>query len=125
MDTDQQHVSIRTDGAREITVSGEDLENVRLSYAQHVYRQQGATVDRSIVVTGGWQTSQEGAYVQASRAREGTDWHVAREDLGTEGIDAERVTRLSETMRASRAQIPSIVYHAITPRPARRHSTHR
>lgn len=125
VDTDQQHVSIRTDGAREITVSGEDLENVRLSYAQHVYRQQGATVDRSIVVTGGWQTSQEGAYVQASRAREGTDWHVAREDLGTEGIDAERVTRLSETMRASRAQIPSIVYHAITPRPARRHSTHR
>jgi len=115
VDPDEQRVSIRTDGAREVTVSGEDLENVRLSYAQHVYRQQGATVDRSIVVTGGWQTSQEGAYVQASRAREGTDWHVAREDLGTEGFDAERVTRLSETMRASRAQVPSIVYRAITP----------
>ncbi|HWJ50642.1 MAG TPA: AAA family ATPase, partial [Solirubrobacteraceae bacterium] len=117
VDPEEQRVSIRTDGEREVTVSGDDLENVRLSYAQHVYRQQGATVDRSIVVTGGWQTSQEGAYVQASRAREGTDWHVAREDLGTEGLDAERVTRLSETMRASRAQIPSIVYHAITPDP--------
>ncbi|MBA3808232.1 MAG: relaxase domain-containing protein [Solirubrobacterales bacterium] len=112
-----QRVSIRTDTAREITVSGEDLENVRLSYAQHVYRQQGATVDRSVVVTGGWQTSQEGAYVQASRARHGTDWHVAREDLGTQGLDAERVTRLSETMRASRAQIPSILYRALTPTP--------
>jgi conjugative relaxase-like TrwC/TraI family protein len=114
---DQQRVSIRTDNTREITVSGDDLENVRLSYAQHVYRQQGATVDRSVVVTGGWQTSQEGAYVQASRARHGTDWHVAREDLGTEGLDADRVTRLSETMRASRAQIPSILYRALTPTP--------
>lgn len=117
VDPDEQRVSIRTDGAREVTVSGDDLENVRLSYAQHVYRQQGATVDRSVVVTGGWQTSQEGAYVQASRAREGTDWHVAREDLGTDGLDAERVTRLSETMRASRAQIPSIVYRTVTPDP--------
>jgi conjugative relaxase-like TrwC/TraI family protein len=114
---DQQRVSIRTDTAREITVSGEDLESLRLSYAQHVYRQQGATVDRSVVVTGGWQTSQEGAYVQASRARHGTDWHVAREDLGTAGLDADRVTRLSETMRASRAQIPSILYRALTPTP--------
>ena len=114
---DQQRVSIRTDTAREITVSGEDLESLRLSYAQHVYRQQGATVDRSVVVTGGWQTSQEGAYVQASRARHGTDWHVAREDLGTQGLDADRVTRLAETMRASRAQIPSILYRALTPTP--------
>jgi conjugative relaxase-like TrwC/TraI family protein len=117
VDTDRQKVSVLTDGAREVTVAGEDLENVRLSYAQHLYRQQGATVDRSVVVTGGWQTSQESAYVQASRARESTDWHVAREDLGTEGLDAERVARLAETMRASRAQIPSIVYRAITPDP--------
>jgi hypothetical protein len=73
-------------------------------------------VERSVAVTGGWQTSQEGAYVQASRARKGTDWHVAREDLGSEGLDAERVTRLAETMRASRAQIPSIVYRAISPK---------
>ena len=40
------------------------------AYAQHVYRQQGATVDRSVVVTGGWQTSKESAYVEATRARE-------------------------------------------------------
>ena len=41
-----------------------------LAYAQHVYRQQGATVDRSVVLTGGWQTSKETAYVQATRARQ-------------------------------------------------------
>ena len=72
-------------------------------------------MDRAVVVTGGWQTSQEGAYVQASRAREGTDWHVAREDLGTEGVDAERVGRLAEMMRASRAQLPSLAFRAVTP----------
>jgi ATP-dependent exoDNAse (exonuclease V) alpha subunit len=114
VDPEEQRVKVLTDGAREVTVGGEDLESLRLSYAQHLYRQQGATVDRAVVVTGGWQTSQEGAYVQASRAREGTDWHVAREDLGTEGVDAERVGRLTELMRASRAQLPSVAFRAIT-----------
>ena len=114
VDPEEQQVNVLTDGEREVTVGGEDLESLRLSYAQHLYRQQGATVDRAVVVTGGWQTSQEGAYVQASRARNGTDWHVAREDLGTEGVDAERVGRLAELMRASRAQVPSVAFRAVT-----------
>jgi conjugative relaxase-like TrwC/TraI family protein len=114
VDPSRQRVSVLTDGAREVTLVGEELESLRLAYAQHRYRQQGATVQRAVVVTGGWQTSQEGAYVQASRARSGTDWHIAREDLGTESIDADRIVRLSELMRASRAQIPSLAYRAIT-----------
>jgi conjugative relaxase-like TrwC/TraI family protein len=114
VDPEEQRVKVLTDGAREVMVSGEDLSSLRLAYAQHLYRQQGATVDRAVVVTGGWQTSQEGAYVQASRARAGTDWHVAREDLGTEGVDAERVGRLAELMRASRAQLPSVAFRAVT-----------
>ena len=117
VDPEQERVRVLTDGTREVTVGGEDLENLRLSYAHHLYRQQGATVERAVVVTGGWQTSQEGAYVQASRARQGTDWHVAREDLGTEGVDAERVGRLAELMRASRAQLPSLAFRAITSSP--------
>ena len=114
VDPNEQQVKVLTDGAREVTVGGEDLSSLRLAYAQHLYRQQGATVDRAVVVTGDWQTSQEGAYVQASRARAGTDWHVAREDLGTEGADAERVERLAEMMRASRAQLPSLAFRAVT-----------
>jgi ATP-dependent exoDNAse (exonuclease V) alpha subunit len=110
---EQQRVNIRTDSGRQVMVEGEDLSSLRLSYAQHLYRQQGATVDRAVVVTGGWQTSQEGAYVQASRAREGTDWHVAREDLGTEGKDAERVSRLAGLMRASRGQVASLAYKTL------------
>ena len=69
------------------TLAGEDLGRLRLGYAQHIHRAQGATVTRTVVVTGGWQTSKEPAYVEASRARRGTDWFVSREDLGAEGQD--------------------------------------
>jgi ATP-dependent exoDNAse (exonuclease V) alpha subunit len=79
-------VTVALDGSdRQVTLAGEDLEKLRLAYAQHVYRQQGATVERSVVVTGGWQTSRDSAYVQASRARNGTEWFLALEELGVEG----------------------------------------
>ena len=94
--------------ARQVPLAGEDLESLRLAYAQHVYRQQGATVERSVVVTGGWQTSKESAYVQATRAREGTEWFLAREELGLEGQDEHRVDRLAGRMRSSRAHAPSL-----------------
>jgi ATP-dependent exoDNAse (exonuclease V) alpha subunit len=110
IDPEKGRVSVLTDGERHVSVGGEDVSSLRLSYAQHLYRQQGATVDRAVVVTGGWQTNREGAYVQASRAREGTDWHVSREDLGTEGVDAERVSRLAGLMRVSRGQVASIAF---------------
>ena len=64
------------------TLAGDDLARLRLGYASHIHRAQGATVTRTLVVTGGWQTSKEPAYVEASRAREGTDWYVNRQDLG-------------------------------------------
>ncbi len=44
-------------------------------------------------MTGGWQTSKETAYVQASRAREGTEWFLARDELGLEGQDERRVDK--------------------------------
>ena len=86
------------------------MESLRLAYAQHVYRQQGATVERSVVLTGGWQTSKETAYVEATRARHGTTWFIAREDLGEEGQDAGRITRLAQKMVNSRTQTPSLAY---------------
>jgi conjugative relaxase-like TrwC/TraI family protein len=110
------------------TLAGDDLARLRLGYAQHIHRAQGATVTRTLVVTGGWQTSKEPAYVEASRAREGTDWYVSREDLGVEGHDTDRITRLAEAMSRSHAQTSSLAYpelseleygprltHAITP----------
>ncbi len=95
---------------RQRTLAGEDLARVRLGYAQHIHRAQGATVTRTLVVTGGWQTSKEPAYVEASRAREGTDWYVSREDLGVEGHDTDRIKRLATNMRRSHAQTPSLAH---------------
>ncbi len=104
-------VTLALDGSgRTLRLAGEDVESLRLAYAQHVYRQQGATVDRAVVLTGGWQTSKETAYVQATRARHGTDWHLARDQLGEEGQDPDRITRLAQRMTNSRIHTPSIAY---------------
>jgi conjugative relaxase-like TrwC/TraI family protein len=92
------------------TLAGDDLASVRLGYAQHIHRAQGATVTRTLVVTGGWQTSKEPSYVEASRARQGTDWYVSREDLGVEGHDSDRIQRLAANMRRSHAQTPSLAH---------------
>jgi ATP-dependent exoDNAse (exonuclease V) alpha subunit len=44
-------LSVALDGSgRQVRVAGEELENLRLAYAQHVYRQQGATVERSVAL---------------------------------------------------------------------------
>ena len=95
---------------RRVQLADEDLKSLRLAYAQHVYRQQDATVERSVVLTGGWQTSKETAYVEATRARHGTSWFIARDDLGEEGQDAVRITRLAQKMANSRVHTPSLVY---------------
>ncbi|MHB1860827.1 MAG: hypothetical protein ACYCUM_12120, partial [Solirubrobacteraceae bacterium] len=96
------------DGGHRRLLYGEDLGKLRLAYAQHVHRAQGATVDRALIVTGGWQTAKEPAYVQASRARHGADFFVNRDDLGSDGNDLQRVGRLAERMRDSRRQAPSL-----------------
>ena len=103
------HVEFDITG-RQRTINGEDLARLRLGYAQHIHRAQGATVTRTLVVTGGWQTSKEPAYVEASRARKGTSWFVSREDLGVEGQDAARVARLAQNMSRSHAQTPSLAH---------------
>jgi conjugative relaxase-like TrwC/TraI family protein len=107
-------LTVTLDGSgRQVMLAGEDREALRLGYAQHIYRQQGATVERAVVLTGGWQTSKESSYVQASRARKGTEWHLAREELGTEGTDLERIDRLADKMRSSRVQTPSVEYEQL------------
>jgi conjugative relaxase-like TrwC/TraI family protein len=105
---------VRLDGSeREIRLDADALAEVRLAYAQHVYRQQGATVERAIIITGGWPTTRETAYVQASRARNGSDWYLAREELGLEGQDEQRVERLAQKMRDSRLHAPSLSHREI------------
>ena len=90
--------------------AGDDIARLRLGYAQHIHRAQGATVTRTLVVTGGWQAGKEPAYVEASRARQGTDWYVSREDLGVEGHDTDRIERLLQNMSRSHPQVPSLAH---------------
>jgi conjugative relaxase-like TrwC/TraI family protein len=107
----ERGASITIDGSqRRVQLAAEHLDSLRLAYAQHVYRQQGATVERSVVLTGGWQTSKETAYVEATRARHGTTWFIAREDLGAEGQDAARITRLAQKMCNSHTKTPSLAH---------------
>jgi len=95
------------------TLIGEDLSRLRLGYAQHIHRAQGATVTRTLVVTGGWQTSKEPAYVEASRARQGTDWYVNRKELGEEGHDTDRIERFAANMRRTKRQTPSLAHREL------------
>jgi ATP-dependent exoDNAse (exonuclease V) alpha subunit len=107
-------LTLALDGSdRRLQLARQDAESLRLAYAQHVYRQQGVTVDRAVVLTGGWQTSKETAYVQATRARHGTDWYLARDQLGEEGQDLDRITRLARDMTRSRVHTPSVAYREV------------
>jgi conjugative relaxase-like TrwC/TraI family protein len=101
---------IQTEGAqsREVSVNTAEFDDLRLSYAQHVYKAQGRTVDRGFVLTGGWQTDRERAYVALTRAQERTDLYISREDLGEQGMDAGAIERLGEAMAQSHAQAASI-----------------
>ena len=76
---------------RYVEVSTREFDGLRLAYAQHVYKAQGLTTDRSLVLTGGWQTDRETSYVALSRARERTDVYTSREDLGHAGIDSDAI----------------------------------
>jgi conjugative relaxase-like TrwC/TraI family protein len=106
----QDRVSIQTAGPqdREVQLDAEELGELRLDYAQHLYKAQGRTVDRSLVLTGGWQTDREHAYVALTRAQERTDIYVSREDLGEQGMDAGANERLGEAIAESHAQEASV-----------------
>jgi conjugative relaxase-like TrwC/TraI family protein len=103
-------VTIQTQGPdrREVDLRTDEFSDMRLAYAQHVYKAQGRTVDQAFVLTGGWQTDRERAYVALTRARERTDIYVSREDLGEQGMDAGAIERFADAIAHSHAQQPSI-----------------
>jgi hypothetical protein len=91
-----------------VEFSTREFRDIRLGYAQHVYKAQGLTTDRALVLTGGWQSDRERAYVALSRARERTDVYVSREDLGEDGTDADLIGRLADRVSVSHAQQASV-----------------
>ena len=84
------------------------FSDLSLAYAVHVNKAQGITAETSGILIGGWQTDREHAYVAASRAREQTQIHVSREDLGEQGLDTGAIERLTERIGRTRAQEATI-----------------
>jgi conjugative relaxase-like TrwC/TraI family protein len=107
---EDNRLTVETKGAheREVAVDTSEFKDLRLSYAQHVYKGQGMTVDKAFVLTGGWQTDRERAYVALSRARQRTDIYTSHEDLGEQGIDTAAIENLAQAMSESNAKQPSI-----------------
>jgi conjugative relaxase-like TrwC/TraI family protein len=112
----ENELTVGTHGAneRDVKVDTREYQDIRLSYAQHVYKAQGLTADRALVLIGGWQTDRERAYVALTRAREQTNIYTSREDLGHQGLNTEAIDRLADRIEQSNAQEASIAREPIT-----------
>ncbi|MCA1656899.1 MAG: hypothetical protein LC713_04185 [Actinobacteria bacterium] len=117
VDDRTDRVVMRTDepNPRDVGFSTREFQGVRLAYAQHVYKAQGLTADRALVLTGGWQTDRERAYFALSRARDRTDVYVSREDLGDDGVDADVIGRLAQRVAVSHTQQASVTRQPADP----------
>jgi hypothetical protein len=105
---DRVTIKTREREPREVDVNTSEFSAISLAYAVHIHKSQGLTAETSGILTGGWQTDREHAYVAVSRAREQTQVYVSREDLGEQGMDPGAIERLAERIQRSRAQQATI-----------------
>ena len=98
------------------TFAGDDLAvsapRLRAAHPPRAGRNRHAHVGRH----GRLADEQGAAYVEASRARQGTDWYVSREDLGVEGHDTDRIKRLAQNMSRSHSSPVARAPRAARPR---------
>lgn len=106
----EHELTVTTKGAneRDVKVDTREHKDIRLGYAQHVYKAQGITTNNALVLIGGWQTDREHAYVALTRAREQTNIYTSREDLGNQGLNTQAIERLADRIEQSNAQEASI-----------------
>lgn len=102
-------VTVRVDGddgasPRLVTLDTFDYPHLTLGYAATTHKAQGATVEKTFVLAGGWMQDRELTYVQMSRARDLTWIHAAAHDVD------EDVSALTYTMSVSR---PKVLAHAL------------
>jgi ATP-dependent exoDNAse (exonuclease V) alpha subunit len=112
----EHSVRVDTLGAkqREVGIDTSEFKELRLGYAQHVYKAQGLTANRALALIGGWQTDRERAYVALTRGREQTNIYTSRENLGNQGVNPEAIKRLAEKMGQSKAHEASITRESVT-----------
>jgi hypothetical protein len=83
-------------------VAGKRSAAVRLNYALHSFPAQGATVHATATLAGHWSQAKQETYVADTRAVYRHSVHVAREDLGTDGTDEDRIGRYAQRISESR-----------------------
>jgi conjugative relaxase-like TrwC/TraI family protein len=88
--------------------AGKRAAAVRLNYALHSFPAQGATVDGTATLGGHWSQAKQETYVADTRAIYRHSVHVTREDLGTDGTDADRIDRYAQRISHSRQRHASI-----------------
>jgi conjugative relaxase-like TrwC/TraI family protein len=82
---------------------------LRLAYAMHPNPAQGATVERTASL-GHPIADRNATYVADTRAIYHHTVHLARDDLGTDGTDVDRLQRHAQTISDSRSRAASIRY---------------
>jgi conjugative relaxase-like TrwC/TraI family protein len=88
--------------------AGKRAAAVRLNYALHSFPAQGATVHGTATLAGHWSQAKQETYVGDTRAIYRHGVHVAREDLGTDGTDEDRIGRYAKRISANRQRHASI-----------------
>jgi hypothetical protein len=81
---------------------------VRLNYALHSFPAQGATMCGTATLAGHWSQAKQQTYVGDTRAIYRHSVHVARDDLGTDGTDEDRLSRYAQRISANRQRQASI-----------------
>jgi hypothetical protein len=88
--------------------AGKRTAAIRLNYALHSFPAQGATVHGTATLAGHWSQAKQETYVGDTRAIYRHTVHVAREDLGTNGTDQDRITRYAQRISKNRQRQASI-----------------
>ena len=88
--------------------AGKRTAAVRLNYALHSFPAQGATVHGTATLAGHWSQAKQQTYVGDTRAIYRHTVHLARDDLGTDGTDEDRIGRYAQRISANRQRHASI-----------------
>jgi conjugative relaxase-like TrwC/TraI family protein len=88
--------------------AGKRTAALRLNYAMHSFPAQGTTVRGTATLAGHWSQAKQETYVGDTRAIYRHSVHVAREDLGTDGTDEDRINRYAQRISENRQRQPSI-----------------
>jgi conjugative relaxase-like TrwC/TraI family protein len=88
--------------------AGKRVATIRLSYAMHSFPAQGATVHGTATLAGHWSQAKQETYVGDTRAIYRHTIHVARDDLGTDGTDEDRINRYAKRISENRQRHASI-----------------